>query len=291
MRKLREGMQTDLEFKNVYWSSNGSQIIEVTHESSKEPDDRVHPVSYMAFINLPSNAKVHVNFPINLGRLWRGEQQLYVEPEVYEPLPGFYHDTYWSAKAAIEMDEDPAATIDVYMKVARNERSSKGQANLQKIGARHFDDLAASIEDAREAGELPANIRTTVDELGGGLQGLGIYYAKDRSNPEWSGNTENTYWWVTDWEEPPLMGLYITDDEGNYLLGEDGADNLFEFPYNAGRFTKPTNPRHWVNPDSGAYFDIEDWNLENPKCIEQIVQTLVLIHKFASSHLEMVPNL
>ena len=296
MRKLREGMMDDLSFRNVYWSSNGSAIIEVTHESSKEPDDRVHPVSYMAFIGLNDGRTLHESTKV-LSYLWRGEPMNAALGEVplrsFEPLSGFYHDTYWSAKAAVEMDEDPSRILDTFEKVAREERTSKGHANWQRLGARHYDKLEAAILAERDAGNLPSNLRTAVEELGGGMQGLALYYLKDLANPKIWENTEDFRWLITDTDGPLMLGFEKWNEDGEEVYADEG-DNIIDFPYDSERFTKPDtnkNPSFWVNPDPLAYFDKEDWDLENPKAIEQIVQALVNIERFAKASVSMRANL
>ena len=264
-------MAWDLTFRNVYWSSNGSQIIEVTHESSKEVDDRVHPVSYMAFINLPTTAKVGESFPVDISRLWRDEPQFWANAEACEPLTGFYHDTYWSAKAAIEMDGDPSGILDTFEKVARDERNMLGLGNVQRIGAKRFDPLLKAIEESKALGKLPLQLQATPGQAGGGAMWVEITYkgidGSVRAPEAFWMSIQDCFYGVAIcqyWYEGP-----DNDDPVEVLDGDNVID---------------------IAPNVEDNFEGE-WDLEHPQCIAAVVRTLENLHRFGVKWTEMLPHI
>lgn len=241
---MRKGMEDDLSFRRVFSSSNGSMILEVIHESSKSVDDRVHSPSYMAFVNmkealpgtfeilLRASAEVHESFNGTtelLRTLWIGDEASLTFFKLTEPLMGFYHDTYWFAKAAIEIDEDPMGLLVTFEKVARSERNAKEREMASVAGSKHFDKLAKAIDRSKARGRLPIRTVTFVEEIGGGAQALAVHFVKGHTSDPNAGY-ENLYLWLTDFEGI-MIGIYDKSDRDDechaiYLKGENGFEEL-----------------------------------------------------------------
>jgi len=293
------------DFKRVYASSNGTSVWEVTHDADKPEEDRVNPPSWIAFLKTPYvleqlktgtlslegdvtrvSSYLHVD-EMGIGRRKALDSAYNMFAEVvtnsaewlYEnyddpraiPHTGMHQPTYEAARVAIEVGQKNVSLeelLKIHERLARDERNQKGFWNVMRKGEKHYGKLKDAIIASRDAGKLPSNIHTNVDMLGGGLQGLSIYYQKDLAEPVKDSLDSEDFWWtITDWEYPPMMGWYQVGDDGEYLYGEDG-DCLISFH-------KPT-----YNKDITE----DDWDLENAQCVANIVQTLEIIEAYSRAN-------
>lgn len=244
---MHEGMRGDLGFRTIYRAANGRAIVEVIHEVSMKFEDRTHPSSYMAFVNLNEALPL---FASEIGRmselrtsgmahrklagLWRGESAYsryfttYKMPST-EPAMGFYYDTEWAARIALKACEDPFNLHLAVEQIAREDRNERGRKMVQQLRSKHFDGLAKAIQESRARGKLPVNTVTFVEEIGGGLQALAVHFKLQDSY-----GYENLYLWLTDFEGI-MIGIYDGSDEANEgsagsMITIEGA-NGFEDPH------------------------------------------------------------
>jgi len=270
-RGMHKDMQTDLGFKTLYFSADGRAIVEVIHEVSKKAEDRAHPSSYMAFVNLDeaiplstgeiaamhrtSETRVSGNSHIyrKLAALWRGEAAYTKYFTAYsglstEPSMGFYYDTEWAARIALEVGEDPFNLHLAVEKVAREERDAKGRELARSHRSKHFGELAKAIEESRARGKLPVNTKTFVEELGGGLQALAVHFNRQEGY-----GYEDLYVWLTDFEGA-MIGIY------------DGSDE----------------------DDEGSVITVKsEGGFENPNTVKGVVETLEGLVKFGRLHMKL----
>jgi len=243
MRDMHEGMKDDLGFRTLYASPSGSAIVEVIHEVSKNADERVHPSSYMAFVNLQAlpvmrhwflsmkEAVKGEEFYQRLKGVWLGnlnDIEYFMTPtKSAEPDMGFYYDTEWAARTSVNACEDPFNLYLAVVKVAKEERETKGRELARQHRSKHFDKLAEAIDKSKARGKLPVNTVTFVEEIGGGLQALAVHFIKGPENT--GAGYEKLYLWLTDFEGI-MVGIYNGSEEDEVgsvitLKGEKGFED------------------------------------------------------------------
>lgn len=262
-------------FTRLYWSAKGASIWRVDHIASR--DDSIHPPSFLAFCgkfwelsqiegmhawrtgeerkvsydDTGYEKELYEILAIVEGGLEMREHDIDGVAR-YEPLLGFRHATYWSALIAVEVGTETQAyeasygpnpvmfdqvLMNAIEKVSDRERSSKGFSLILEVEQNRFAPLLQALQDASDAGRLPANAHFTTDHLGGGIVATSVYFAKIRE-PEW-GNPEHWHpqWiWITEDGADVLVGFYKgpEDEEGDivkaYIAPNAQGENPWAHP-------------------------------------------------------------